>query len=97
LEPPLEADYFVVVNRASGGMQRVSERWPLALHDQLPVLPVPLRDDDPDVALDLNAVVGVIYDGFYYGLRIDYDRPVPPPPLRPEVEEWLQTVMHNDS
>jgi hypothetical protein len=95
LEPPLEADYFVLVNRASGGMQRVSEIWPVALYDPLPVLPVPLRDD-PDVALNLNAVVGVIYDGFYYALRIDYDRPVPPPPLRPDVEEWLHTLTYKD-
>jgi hypothetical protein len=88
-EPPLDAEYVVLVNRANGPDFRTSEIWPLALSDPLPVIPIPLLPPDPDVALDLSGTVLSIYESYGYERRIDYSREVPLPRIRPEMRRWL--------
>jgi hypothetical protein len=89
-EPPLDADYVVLVNRANGPDFRTSEIWPLALTQPLPVIPVPLLPPDPDVALDLAGIVRSIYESYGYERRLDYSREVPLPGLRPEIRRWFE-------
>jgi hypothetical protein len=62
------------------------EVWPIQLSDSLPVLPIPLLTPDPDVALDLGAVVASVYDRGGTGTLIDYTEP-PPPPALSETEQ----------
>lgn len=90
-EPPLDTDYMLVVNRAQHGTTRVSEIWPLALNEPFPVLPIPLREPDPDATLNLNEIFQFIYPRAGYSWRIDYAQPIPPPELRPAMQEWIQT------
>lgn len=90
-DPPLDTDYVLLVNRARLEYVRVSEIWPLALNQQFPVLPIPLRDPDPDASLNLGEILQFIYPRAGYGWRLDYTRPVPPPELRPAMQEWMQT------
>lgn len=71
-EPPLEAEYILLVNRSSGSDQRLSEIWPVALNEPLPLLPVPLLPPDVDVPLDLNAVLRSVYTRAGCDWRIDY-------------------------
>ncbi|MEW6750846.1 MAG: DUF4058 family protein [Candidatus Latescibacterota bacterium] len=90
--PPLElpvpvAPYYVVLSRAHR-RPRV-EVWPIALRERLPTVPVPLLDPDPDVPLDLVAVVASVYERGAYGRLIDYRRPPPSPPLSEEEAAWL--------
>jgi hypothetical protein len=89
-EPPLEAEYILLVNRGGTGDHRLSEIWPVALDESLPLLPIPLLPPDPDVPLDLAAALKAIYARAGYDWRLDYHRPVPPPELRPEMTAWLQ-------
>ncbi len=90
-EPPAlpPCDYYVLVSRARDwpklGM------WPLALRDPLPVVPVPLQEPDPDVALDLQAVLHRVYDAAGYAKYIYSD--TPEPPLRPEDAEWARPFL----
>ncbi|MBV7328219.1 DUF4058 family protein [Chloroflexi bacterium TSY] len=86
--PPLETDYVVLVNRADSNIRRISKIWPVALNQSLPAIPVPLVDPDPDVVLDLANVLRSIQADFYYPQRIDYTQPIPPPKLRPAMQEW---------
>lgn len=89
-EPPLEAEYILLVNRGGQpGDFRLSEIWPVALADPFPLLPVPLLPPDPDVALDLGAALQAVYSRAGYDWRIDYQRPIPAPDLRPEMLDWL--------
>jgi hypothetical protein len=67
--------------------------WPLQLADKLPTLPVPLREPDPDVVLDLGAVLTAVYDEAAYDLSIDYNQEPPPPELEAEVTAWLREVL----
>jgi hypothetical protein len=90
LEPPLDCDYVVLVNRASEGDARTSEIWPVALSEALPVIPVPLLAPDPVVPLDLGEALRTVYERSGYGWRIDYAKPVPSPPLRAKMASWLR-------
>ena len=78
----------MLVNRAFRGDIRQSEIWPVALYEPLPLCPVPLLPPDPDVPLALGEVLANVYQRAAYARRIDYTLPVPPPPLRPEMQRW---------
>jgi hypothetical protein len=89
--PPLDTDYVLVLNRAHDGTARMSEIWPIALNEPLPLLPVPLLPPDPDVILDLADCLHTVYQRGAYNRRIDYRQSVPLPPLRPAIATWLVT------
>ena len=78
-EPPLETDYVLLVNRANDSHRRISEIWPVALNQPLPILPVPLLEPNLDVPLDMAQIVNNIYTRAVYARRIDYRDPIPPP------------------
>ncbi len=90
IDPPLETDYVCLVNRADDSPARLSEIWPIALNEPLPMLPIPLLIPDPDIILNLGEVMPQIYRRAAYARRIDYSQPVPPPKLRPEIAAWLR-------
>ncbi|MBI4605758.1 MAG: DUF4058 family protein [Planctomycetes bacterium] len=89
-DPPLDADYVLLLNRFREDDRRISDIWPVSLSESLPRLPVPLLAPDPDAVLDLNAAVRAVYGRAGYGWRLDYDRPVPLPELRPPMAVWVQ-------
>jgi hypothetical protein len=86
--PPHE--YLIAVTRhGSRGRSRV---WPIRLPQPLPVVPVPLRDGDPDAPLDLQAILGQVYDQSSYELEFDY-RQEPAVPLQGEAREWANRLL----
>jgi len=96
LRPPLEepvapAPYYVVLSRLE--RRPWVEVWPLSLQQALPPIPVPLLAPDPDAVLDLDAVVASVYERGGYEDRIDYEEPVPPPPLSPSETEWVERLL----
>ncbi len=42
---------------------------------------MPLAQPDPNVSLDLGAIVAAVYERGGYADLIDYSQPPPPPPL----------------
>lgn len=82
--------YLINLTRASSGVVDV---WTLELQDRLPVIPVPLRQPDPDVPLDLAAVLSAIYDEAAYDLSIDYRATSPPPLLSESDRLWLENLL----
>jgi hypothetical protein len=84
------APYFVFLTRAG---RPLLEIWPIQLRAALQVLPVPLRYPDPDVPLDLGAVLQAIYKRAHYDASIDY-REEPDIPLSKDdaawADEWLR-------
>jgi len=87
-EPVPLAPYYVMVSRATH-RPHVSV-WPIALNARLPVLPIPLLEPDPDVMLDLGAVVASVYERGGYDARIDYRTPVPPPAHAEQEAVWVE-------
>jgi hypothetical protein len=82
-----EVPYVVTLTRAQATALEV---WTIALLERLPVLPIPLRSPDPDVALDLEQALAEIYDEAGYDLSIDYTQAPPPPALSASDEQRLR-------
>lgn len=89
-----DVPYLITLTRAQAS---VIEVWPVNLSDELPTVPVPLRDPDPDVVLELSPALAAIYDEAAYELSIDYSQPPPPPPLSAEDVAWLKTRLSLES
>jgi Uma2 family endonuclease len=83
-------DYLVSLHR--GGQQERFEVWAISLRDRLPRIHVPLADADPDVVVDLQAVLDRCYDEGAYDRGLDY-RQNPPIPLRREDAEWADALL----
>jgi hypothetical protein len=79
-----ECDYSVLVSRAAERPR--TEFWPISLRESLPVVPIPLRAPDPDVTLNLQALLHKVYDTGHYA-RYIYDKP-PQPSLTPDNDAW---------
>ena len=89
-EPLTAADFYAFVCRR----QRLSqvEVYGWTLRDRLPVIPIPLAGDDPDVPLDLQAAFTTTYDRAGYDYALDYHSPVEPP-LEASLAEWVRSVV----
>lgn len=88
LEKPVGRSAYVIMLSRATQRPRV-QVWPLQLSDRLPVLPVPLLEPDPDVALDLSTAVAAVYERGGYASLIDYRQPPPPPDLSTDEARWL--------
>jgi len=83
-------DYLVHVSRASRRPRATV--WPIFLPQRLPVVPIPLRPEDPDAKLDLQSVLSTAYDRAAYDLEVDY-RADPVPPFSAESADWAGRLL----
>jgi len=84
-------DYLVLVNRAwQRGVEMAYQVFPVAVTESLPCIPVPLRQGQEEVPLDLRYVFGRTYDGGPYRRgAVNYGQP-PAPPLPGELAAWAE-------
>jgi hypothetical protein len=85
--PP--CDYYAMISRVE--QRPMALVWPLRLRQRLPEIPIPLREGDPDLCLDLQLVLHRIYDAAGYGKFIYEGTPVPP--LSPEDAAWAEGLL----
>ncbi|MBV9386230.1 MAG: DUF4058 family protein [Chroococcidiopsidaceae cyanobacterium CP_BM_ER_R8_30] len=85
-----DVPYLITLTRSQSGAINL---WTLPLQETLPIIPVPLRDPDPDISLDLATALSAIYDEAAYDLSIDYSQPPPPPPMSEADLQWMQTLL----
>ena len=84
-----KCDYYVL-------MSRFEDRpevgvWPIGLRDSLPNIPIPLLQPDPDIILDLKAVLDHTYDAIGFAHRIYFHQP--DPPLSSEDVQWAKQFL----
>ena len=77
-------DYLVCVSR--GSVQGRREIYPCPLRERLPVIRIPLRAGEPDIPLDIQALVDRCYTSGRYW-KLDYTRELDPP-LSTEDRGW---------
>lgn len=84
--------YLAYADRTAADGRR---QWalPIQLRNPLPVIPVPLRPGEPDVSLDLQAVLDTAYERAGYDGSIDYTRPPAPPALDPDDAAWADALL----
>lgn len=85
--PLPDAAYFVFLSRSYN--RPMIDVWPIALSAVLPVVPVPLRYPDPDVALELGRVLHQVYRNARYERMVDYHDDPPAPALTAAEAAWL--------
>jgi hypothetical protein len=82
--PPVP--YFVFLTRSWDFP--ITETWPIALDQPLPTVPIPLREGDDDVALNLGQALNRVYDDCSLRYVIDYTKP-PEVRLSPDEAAWV--------
>ncbi|MEZ4713651.1 MAG: DUF4058 family protein [Caldilineaceae bacterium] len=85
---PPDAAYYVTLGRA--GNRPTIDVWAIQLQDRLPRIPVPLLYPDPDIVIDLGAIVKEVYERGAYARRLDYTPPPPPPELSSTIKSGSQ-------
>ena len=88
--PPF--DYMVHVSRASATRGRRAWVWPISLEQRLPVIQIPLKEDDIDADVDLQKVLNTAFDRGAYELTAKYGEE-PVPPLNPAQSEWARKLL----
>lgn len=83
-------EYMACLHRGDGSWRFAT--WASGIRERLPHVAVPLTEELPDIALDLQKIFTAVYDGGRYGETIDYTAP-PLPPLRPEDAEWAKALL----
>jgi hypothetical protein len=84
-------DYLICVNRAEGLRDRF-RLYPRQLRQRLPRIRVPLAAGDPDVVLDVQAVLNQTYEAGSYRERLRYDQPCVPA-LPAENQAWANQLI----
>ena len=83
--------YYAIVAR--GNRLPVAEVYRWTVRDPLPSLPIPLRAPDPDILIDLGALVNRVYDLGRYARTLHLGTPLPVSAgLTPEDRAWAESV-----
>ncbi len=90
--PLPDGNYYVMVFRGDRAPDVDVYAW--SLPDLLPTVPIPLRQPDPDVPLDLAAVLRIAYERGRYGRKLRYDR-APAGAFDGPTTDWITAVTRN--
>jgi hypothetical protein len=81
--------YYAIVAR--GAKLPVAEVFRWSVRDPLPRIPIPLREPDADILIELGALVNRVYDLGRYARTLQYDPPLPETTsLTPEDRVWVE-------
>jgi hypothetical protein len=86
-------DYLVCVNRAVA-LRECFHLYPRRVRERLPRIRLPLAAPDPDIVLDIQAVLAHTYEAAGYADRLDYTTPCVPP-LTPEDQSWADGLIRH--
>jgi hypothetical protein len=82
--------YYAIVAR--GARLPLAEVYRWTVREALPRLPIPLREPDPDVLIDLAALVNRVYDLGRYARTLHHAKPLPETiSLRPDDRAWVES------
>jgi hypothetical protein len=84
-----ECTYSALVSRFEE--RPVAGFWPIELRQPLPTIPIPLRPDTPDAAIDFQQILHLVYDRGTYADEI-YEED-PDPPLSKEDADWARSLL----
>jgi hypothetical protein len=85
------SNYRIVVSRST--RRPIADLYEFQLREPIPSFLLPLKPEDPELAVDLQAIVFGVYDRGSYHVRIDYHQSVPPPKLSEADQQWVDDLM----
>jgi len=71
--------------------------WTNQVQENLPILPVPLAQDDPDARLLVKLALDKIYERSLYNLSINYQQKPPAPRFSVSDLAWMQDILQTVS
>lgn len=86
----IESQYRILVSR--GNCRPNADLYAFNLQDVIPSLPLPLRTEDTEPVIDLQALLNEIYEIASYDLIMDYSRESVPP-LSESDAVWADTLL----
>jgi hypothetical protein len=89
---PAEAISIYRATVRTSGVSPGAYLFPIRLQDQLPKIPVPLREGDGVVRLPLQELFDSAYEDGRYDRALDYSRPLDPPLERGDAE-WVEEML----
>jgi hypothetical protein len=92
LDPWPDSPYTFLVARAK--KYDLCQVWPVSFQIPSPSVPIPLAKPDPDILLNLQAMIDSIYQRSRYERSIDYRKPLSPPLLDAETA-WLKKQLRS--
>ena len=85
------SDYRIMVSRAT--TRPMADLYEFQLREPIPSFSLPLKPDDPELAVNLQVILLGVYDRGSYQFRIDYHQPVPPPKLSEANQQWVDELL----
>lgn len=86
-------DYRILVSRSPDRPR--ADLYGFTLREPIPEFPLPLKEVEEAVIVDLQTVIQGIYDRSGYSIRIDYQKPVPLPTLSALDQQWVNELIKN--
>jgi hypothetical protein len=84
-------DYRIMVSRAA--QRPKADLYGFNLSESIPGFPLPLKPEDVEPIVDLQAIITGVYERAGYGDRIDYCQSVPAPALSPAQQQWVDSLL----
>ncbi|QYO66885.1 DUF4058 family protein [Leptolyngbya sp. 7M] len=73
----MQSHYRILVSRSQ--TRPIADLYSFNLSDPIPLFPLPLRPEDPEVIVDLRTIITDLYEQLGYDYFIDYRNPLPVP------------------
>lgn len=86
----VQTDYRILLSRAS--KRPKADLYAFNLPNLIPFYPLPLRENDTELLLDIQTLINELYDEGNYDLVIDYMQE-PLPPLSEENAVWADAIL----
>lgn len=83
--------YRIVVSRSEQRPQ--ADLYGFNLREPIPSFPLPLKPEDEEPMVDLQAIVQGVCERAGYNDRLDYRQPVPLPALSEADQQWMETLL----
>ncbi len=84
-------DYRLLVSRSPDRPE--ADLYGFMLAESIPQVPLPLKPQDPEPWIDLQAILAGVYERAGYAYRLNYRQPMPPPPLSADQQQWVEGVL----
>jgi hypothetical protein len=83
--------YRILISRSQ--QRPKADLYGIMLQQPLPSFPIPLKPDEAEPIVLLQAVFDQVCERARYDTRIDYHQPVPPPKLAEADQQWVDELL----
>jgi Protein of unknown function (DUF4058) len=84
-------DYRILISRSE--QRPMANLYGFNLREPIPSFPLPLKEEDLGLDINLQPLMAEIYDEAGYQYRLGYQRPVPLPKLSSEDQQWVDRLL----